>query len=347
MRRLPIVVLVVLLVSALLVGCGGGEVQEPEEQQEQEAGDQAEVVKTGLAVQTVLNKSADAGENPGLAQTDSTVVAVMVDGNDKIIKCVIEAVQSKINFDENGEVTTPVDTMFLTKTELGDEYGMRVASDIGREWDEQAASLAEYVEGKTLDEIKAIAVDEGSYPTDSDLTATVTMAIGGYLDTLETAVAQAQELGASASDELSIGVTTTMKNSVSAEDDKPGLAEAYSTYVAITKDAEDKITSCVVDSSQGKVNFDTSGKITSDIEGRVKSKKELGDDYGMRGTSDIGKEWDEQANAFAEYVTGKTPSEVAGIAVDDEGHPTDSDLTSSVTMAIGDLQSALAKAAEK
>ena len=35
----------------------------------------------------------------------------------------------------------------------------------------------------------------------------------------------------------------------------------------------------------------------------------------MRGNSGIGKEWNEQANAFAEYIVGKTVDEVKGIAV--------------------------------
>ncbi len=325
MKKLAAVVLVVLLVSALFAGCGETK------------------VKTGLAVITAANKSADAGAKPGLAQIDSTIVAVMVDG-DKIVKCVIEAVQSKINFDASGKLITPMDTMFLTKTELGEGYGMKKASPIGKEWNEQAAALAKYVEGKTVEEIKAIAVDEGKHPSGSDLKTSVTMSIGGYIAAIEKAVAQAQELGASSSDELGLGIVTNMGHSVNAGE-KPGLAEAYSTYVAITKDSKGKITSCVIDASQGKVNFDKSGKITSDIKAGIKSKNELGEGYGMKRVSKIGKEWDEQAVAFAKYVTGKTPGQVADITVDEKGHPTGSDILATVTIAIDDLQAALAKAA--
>ena len=55
-------------------------------------------------------------------------------------------------------------------------------------------------------------------------------------------------------------------------------------------------------------------------------------------------EWDAQAAAFASYVTGKTVSEVAGIAVDETTKPTDADLVSSVTIKIGGFQELIAKA---
>lgn len=328
MKKLTVVVLAVLLVSALCVAANPGK------------------VKTGLAVITELNKSADAGAKPGLAQIDSTVVAVTVDGKGRIVKCIIEAVQSKINFDASGKLITPKDTIFRTKTELGEEYGMKKASKLGKEWNEQAAALAKYVTGKTVNEIKNIAVDAGKHPTGSDLKTSVTMSIGGYIEAIEKAVAQAQDLGASSADELGLGVVTNMSHSVNAGKN-PGLAEAYSTYVAITKDSKGKITSCVIDASQSKVNFNTSGKIITDLKVRVKSKNELAGSYGMKRVSKIGKEWNEQAAAFAKYVTGKTPDQVANIAVNKDGKPTGSDLLASVTISINDFQAALAKAAVK
>ena len=57
-------------------------------------------------------------------------------------------------------------------------------------------------------------------------------------------------------------------------------------------------------------------------------------------------EWDAQAAAFAAYVTGKTPEEVSGIAVDAGTKPTGEDLTASVTIAIGGFQALVEKAAQ-
>ncbi len=328
MKKLIAVILVVLLVSAVCGAASSGK------------------VKTGLAVLTELNKSTDAGAKAGLAEIDSAVVAVTVDSNGKIVKCVIDSVQSKINFDAAGKLTTPVNTTFPTKNELGAGYGMKKASKIGKEWKEQAAALAKYVVGKTVKEIKGIAVDQGKHATGSDLKASVTISIGEYIEAIEKAVTRAQALGASSSDVLGLGIVTNMEHSVSAGE-KPGLAEGYSTYIVITNDAKGKITSCLIDATQGKVNFNTSGKITSDLKAPVKTKNELGASYGMKKASKIGKEWNEQAAAFAKYVTGKTLSEVAVIAVSKEGHATGSDILASVTIAINDFQAALAKAATK
>ena len=76
-----------------------------------------------------------------------------------------------------------------------------------------------------------------------------------------------------------------------------------------------------------------------------KSKAELGDDYGM--LSDYGSklaEWDDQAKAFESYVVGKTAAQVAAIAVDEKGHPTDAALTAGCTMGVSEFISAISKA---
>ena len=64
----------------------------------------------------------------------------------------------------------------------------------------------------------------------------------------------------------------------------------------------------------------------------------------MKSQSGIGKEWNEQADALAEYVTGKTIDEVKGIALK-EGVPAEADLASSVTVHVGDFISVLELAA--
>ena len=50
-------------------------------------------------------------------------------------------------------------------------------SGIGKEWNEQAQSLADYVVGKTIPEVKGISISEEGKPTGADLTASVTMSI--------------------------------------------------------------------------------------------------------------------------------------------------------------------------
>ncbi len=304
-----------------------------------------DAVKTGIAVISSIEKSADAAaDKDGLAQVDSVVVAVTVDNDGKIVKAAIDTAQTKINFSKEGKLTTDVAGEFKSKQELGTEYGISKVSTIGKEWNEQANALAEYVVGKTVEEIKGIAVTEEGVPTDDDLASSVTIKIGGYIDGIEKAVANAQDLGAKSSDKLGLGVSTSIAKSKDAAADAEGVAQAYTYYTATTFDADGKITSCAIEASQSDVKFTTEGKITTDLTAPLKSKIELGDEYGMKKVSKIGKEWFEQSDAFSKYVVGKTVEEVEGIAVDDEGHTTDADLMASVTVGIGDFQEIIAKA---
>ncbi len=302
-----------------------------------------ETLKTGLAVISSTAKSSDAGEKDGLAQVDSTVVAVTVDKDGKIVDCVIDAAQTRINFSTAGELVTDVKAEFKTKKELAADYGMAKASGIGKEWNEQAAAFAEFVVGKTVEEVKGIAVNEKGAPSDADLASSVTISIGGYVAAIEKAVANAQDLGAKAGDKLGLGIVTNIAKSKNAGDED-GVAQAYSTYGVVTFDAEGKITSCILEGSQTNVKFSKEGKITSDINGAYKTKTELGADYGMAKVSGIGKEWFEQAAAFAAYAVGKTTEEVKGIAMNEKTAPTGDDLTGSVTVSVGDFIAVIEKA---
>ena len=107
------------------------------------------------------------------------------------------------------------------------------------------------------------------------------------------------------------------------------------TVGAYTLDASGVITSCYLDCVQAKIAVTAAGEIASEVGTSYDSKLVLDDAYDMRKASPIKAEWDEQAWAFCEYVTGKTPADVAGIAVDEATHPTDADLTAGCTMAVG------------
>ncbi len=301
-------------------------------------------VKTGLAVVTSAKSSKDAGDSDGLAQADSTAAAVIVDENGVIVNCVIDVVQTKINFSKAGEITTDSAAQFVSKHELGDDYNMRGASKIGKEWNEQAAALAEYIIGKTIDEVKGIAVDENSYPTSEDLTSSVTMNIGAMLGAVEKAVANAQPLGASASDKLGLGIISELGHSTKNAGDDDGVAQAYTHYGVVTLGTDGKITSSIIDASQANISFSKEGKITSDLAASIQTKNELGDGYGMRGASKIGKEWNEQARAFADYIVGKAMNDVTSIAISEKGAPTSEDLTGSVTVGIGSFLTVIEKA---
>ena len=299
--------------------------------------------RMGMAVVSSMAKSKEAGEKDGSAQVDSVAAAIVLDEDGVIVDCVIDTVQTIMAFDAEGKLVTPLDTEFDSKKVLKDEYGMKPASSIGKEWYEQMAVFEEYVIGKTVDEVTGIVVDEKTVPTDEDLLAGVTIKIGDYIEAISQAAEDAKVIGTQPGDKLGLGIVGKMSKSKDAEEGKEGQGQAYSTYVAVTTDADGKITACIIDSTQGTVKFDAEGKITSDLTVGVKTKRQLGDDYGMKPASGIGKEWFEQAAALEEYVIGKTAAEVSGIAVA-EGVPTDADLAASVTIGIGDYQAGIEKA---
>ena len=104
---------------------------------------------------------------------------------------------------------------------------------------------------------------------------------------------------------------------------KDGQAQANISITAVTVDDNGVITQCVIDVIQGKVKFDETGKITSDLAAEVQSKQELKDGYNMRGASSIKAEWFEQANAFAAYCVGKTAEQLQAIALNEQGQAVD------------------------
>ena len=302
-----------------------------------------EELRTGLAIIGSLSSSKDAGGEDGLAEIDSNVVAVLVDADGRIVDCKIDAVQAQIPFSGEGKLLIDPASAVQSKQELGDAYGMRKASGIGREWNEQADALASYVIGKTADEVRKIALTETTAPADAELAATVTIKIGGWIDAIEKAVANAQLLGAQPGDKLGLGIQTSISGSRDA-DGEDGLAQASSTYAAASFGTDGRITSCILDGLQGKVNFDAAGQLTSDTGANLQTKNELKEAYGMKEASGIGKEWYEQAAAYAAYARGKTADELSGIAVNENGAPADAELSASVTISIGDFNLCLGKA---
>ncbi len=339
MKKLIAFFLVITMLSAL-AGCAGttvviGNCTCPAPDKTDPSVPPAEgSLKTGIAITTSLADSTD-----GEAKYDVTVAAVTVDEGGVIRACIIDSVGTSVKFDAAGQ---PVDfdpnAPILTKTELGDDYGMKEYAGSKYEWYEQAAALARYAVGKTVSELRAGAVNEAGKANDVDLAATATIYLGGYVAAIEKAVANATHLGAQAGDELKLAIINSMKA-------EGGSAELTVDVSAVTM-KDGAITSCAIDAVQAKVAFDEAGKLTTDPAATVLTKNELGDAYNMVLYGNAKFEWYEQAANFAKYVTGKTPAEVAGIAVSETTKPADgTDLAATVTISISGFQALIAKAA--
>lgn len=304
-------------------------------------------MKTGLAITASISDSASAtAEKAGEGKYDLTMAAVVVDENGVIQQCILDGVAASVQFDTAGALVTDVTAPIQTKNELGANYGMVAYGGAVAEWDAQAAALAAFAVGKTVEELRSGAIDETGYaPEGTDLASSATIYLGGYVDVIEAAVNNAQFLGAQAGDVLKLAANVSAKDSKAAAAEEAGLAQLDATVMALTMNG-DTITSCTMDSVQAKVNFDAAGAVTTDLTAPVLTKNQLGADYGMVAWGGAIAEWDAQAAAFCAYVTGKTPAEVAGIAVNEKTAPTEADLSSSVTIAIGGFQALVAKAAQ-
>lgn len=193
MKKKIVMMLVTAMTASMLFGCSGKPAT-TENGAKEEAGAATKTegnVKAGLAVMTSLSGESATAEADGTISADVTVVAVTVDKAGVIQSCVIDGVQANAAFGTDGQVlSAPADVK--SKNELGDAYGMRGQSSIGKEWNEQASAMAEYAVGKTVEELKNGAIDENGKAKDADLAASATIYLGGFVNGIEAAVNNAQ-----------------------------------------------------------------------------------------------------------------------------------------------------------
>ena len=148
-----------------------------------------------------------------------------------------------------------------------------------------------------------------------------------------------------------LGSVTTMSGA-GAEADKAGSVTINTTMCALELDDAGKITAVSFDIAQNKVGFDATGALTGELTGEHPTKKELGDGYGMKAASGIGKEWFEQAEALEDWCVGKTVEEVVTMPTYDKGDgrhtqvPDDVDLKTGCTIDMGSFLNALQEAAD-
>ncbi len=311
----------------------------------------AETYKTGLGIITTATTRDATADADGQVQVNTNMVVATFDKDGKVVSATIDVAQQTGKVSAEGKVVGDIDTR--TKCEKGDDYGMRGVSTIGKEVNEQYAALADWFVGKTVDEIMAVETyrRDDNHPTvpaeGTDLSASVTISIGTYLDALKLAYENAVETtGPVASTGLGTDISVS-KSDATAEAD--GQIQVNTTMMGAAFDAEGKVVAVKTDVAQQTAKFDTTGHFTNEIDLRTKVQK--GADYGMKGASAIGKEINEQFAALEEYLIGKTADEFAAtevyqkddhhIAVPVEG----SDLAAGVSISINSQIVALAKAA--
>lgn len=135
----------------------------------------------------------DGEKYEGSVTYNSTICALVLGDDGKIVSAIFDSVQSKAAVDTEGKFTTITS---ISKEEVKDGYGMRKIATAG-EWFEQAAAFGAWCVGKTVDEVLAMPVyardaSHTTVPDVADLKTTVTIDVGGFLEALKLANANAK-----------------------------------------------------------------------------------------------------------------------------------------------------------
>ena len=86
---------------------------------------------------------------------------------------------------------------------------------------------------------------------------------------------------------------------------------------AVVLDADGKLADVMLDELELSVSGGSTGSVTTPED--VRSKRTKGEDYPLAAASSLGKGWAEQADWFADYLTGRTPDEVKKLKTDENG----------------------------
>lgn len=374
MKKLLSILLVSVVAMSMLAGCGAKEETKDAAPAATEAAktdtattttDSAaattdaaagSIVKLGLGVVTSANKSKAMADGKATGAVDTVMIAAGFDKDGKVVKVDIDFAQTSVAFDKDMQITSDLKAELKTKKELGDDYGMKKASAIGKEWYEQAAALEKWMTGKTVDEIKAMKTTEKDgkvLANEADLTSSITVGVADFIAAIDKAYASAIEVKGGA-EKIGLGQSISIAKSkgYASADGKETLpvAETDTPMAALAFGADGKVAGAIIDFAQTQIAFDKAGQITTDLKAGFKTKDELGDAYGMKKASSIGKEWNEQAKALADWMVGKSIDDIKNIkTVDKDGKKIvdDADLKSSVTVGVADYIGAAVEASDK
>ena len=285
----------------------GGDITLPDDPID-DPSDDKESLKLGLGVVVSADASNATADRNGEGEADVTVAAVLVDKDGKIVKVVIDVMQLTLEYTINGEAFA--NTEFKSKQEWGDDYGMKnPIYGSAKEWYEHAAIFCNAVVGKTVADIAGVG-------SSSELaTAGCTIYVGDFVKAVEKAVNNAKASNATAESALKIGMSVE-QSTADATAYINGSNKADTTIVAVAMNGE-IVVSAFSDCVSVSFGFDKNGTSIFDATAEIKTKHELGDDYGMKNPSwGSAKEWYEHANAFDAACAGKTVAQIAGLVGD-------------------------------
>ena len=292
------------------------------------------------------------GYTASFSATQATVnVAVAAfDNAGKIVNARLDVVQIPLTVTGEGEaavagIDSSKNAGLLSKVELGLDYNMKGASFIKKEVYEQIESFADFVVGKTIDDVVAATVNPGhskdGTPVAEGLEGQVTISVDDFeaalKDAYENKVA-AKVSGANAG----VGIFVEMYG-----------ANELTTYIAgALTNKKGEVEAAQLDNVVFPLAVDAEGKATLAeskyvVNGEIVSKKTLGAGYGMAGIVDadgdgVKLEWNEQAAAIEGFVVGKDAAAISAMTYTDGKN---ADLTAvDATIKVESIMKAVAEA---
>ena len=293
----------------------------------------AEKYSVGLGYSFSYSYTADKAEttdkNEEQGQVDLTVACAAFDSKGKVYDVRFDVVQVKFtaNEDRTGLVLTnknvDADNSVTTKLELGSAYGMVAYGKAVAEVNAQIESFADWCAGKTVEEVIAGTPGAGhGVAINEELTGKVTITV----DAFEAALKDAFDRKTEATYELKGTAGVAMQSGLAYNYGKP--AKDVGIDVAGVFANEGKVEAALIDAIVVPMTWEGEIAVKADNyynkDGVLRSKKVLGDEYGMKGTgtnSATGeactKEWYEQAAIVEKAAEGKTKTEISAFVANE------------------------------
>lgn len=189
----------------------------------------ANIAKIGTGIVNSVRNN-EVTDKDGNFETNVTYATVAVDADGKIAFVTIDTAQNELTFS-----ATEVKEFKArgTKKELGADYGMN--------WDEQIASLQDYLVGKSI-------ADVTGESASSDLSSSVSINLDGYIEAVKLAIDNAVDV----KDVASIG----QGSSVSAKTDGAPTYEINTAVAAVALDSKGNAVYAFIDEAQLKANIE-------------------------------------------------------------------------------------------
>ena len=146
---------------------------------------------------------------------------------------------------------------------------------------------------------------------------------------------------------VGIGSYTATEDSSSAVSDDNGKTVVDTTYATVIFDENNIIQKVYIDQVETKVYFDSKGQLVNESAyNDIRSKRELGDEYGMKAASNIGKEWYEQINSLESWLVGKNIAEISDSVMNMNGYGTDNDYANNIVNGAENMMDGVVDGAE-